>query len=163
MSALMVLIVWAAATSCLITAFGGRLWRTVSSTLRIYLVLGWALVSIGMIQTMFTPLRFKQFDEAALWFATAGLAIILTGAINLLNLGRRLKDAGVRHVCLAANLAMTAVFVAVATHRGAEPPHDPVSVALMSVAALAALLGSGIRQPGSPRSAGNDLGAAHGD
>jgi hypothetical protein len=143
MDALILLTVWSAVTACLVAAFGRQLWRELSPFPKIYLVLSWAIVSIGVIQTMFTALRFEQFDEAALWFATAGMAIALTGAMNLLNLGRHLEDAGVRRVCLVANLAMTVVFVAVATHRGAEPPHDPVSVMLMTVAGLATLLGSG--------------------
>jgi len=156
MSALILLTVWFVATSFLVAAFSRRMWYTLSPLLRLYLVVCWALVSIGMIQSMSTPLRFKPFDEAALWFATAGMAITLTGAINLLNLGRYLKDAGVRRVCLVANLAITAVFVAVATHRGAELPHDPVSVTLMSVAVLATLLGSGIHEDARSRSVSND-------
>jgi len=144
MDGVIVLVLWSAATFLLVTAFGKRLWDKVSPLLRIYLVLCWALVSIGAIQTMVTPIRFKPINEAGLWFATAGMAIALTGAVNLLNLGRHLEDTGVRRVCLAANLAITIVFVAVATHRGAERPHDPVSIALMTVAALATLLGSGV-------------------
>ncbi len=157
MDGVIVLVLWFAATSFLVAAFGRRLWRKVSSLLRIYLVQCWALVSIGVIQTMVTPIRFKPIDEAGLWFATAGMAIALTGAVNLLNLGRHLQDTGVRRVCLVANLAITIVFVAVATHRGAEPPHDPVSVVLMTVAVLATLLGSGIRQVVPPRSAGKNM------
>ena len=157
MSALVFLTLWFAATSCFTAAFGRQLWPKLSLLLRTYLVLCWALVSVGVIQTIFTVLKFKQFDEAALWFATAGMAITLTGALNLLNLGRYLKDAGVRRVCLVANVAITAVFVAVATHRGAEPPHDPVSVVLMSVAVLATLLGSGVYKAEPPRWASNHV------
>ncbi len=146
------LVLWFAATAFLVTAFGRRLWYKLSPLPRIYLVVCWALVSVGVIQSMVAPIRFRPLDEAGLWFATAGMAIALTGAVNLLNLGRYLEDTGVRRVCLVANLAMTIVFVAVATHRGAEPPHDPVSVALMTVALLATLLGSGIRQLIPPRS-----------
>ena len=128
-----------------------------SPRLRIYLVVGWALTTIGVIQILFTGLRFEQFDEGALWFATAGMAISLTGALNLLNLGRYLKDPGVKRVCLIANLATTAVFVAVATHRGAEPPHDPVSLALMTVAMIATVLGSGFQQGTSLGSASDSV------
>ena len=145
MSALIFLAIWFVATFCLVGAFGRRLWNALSSSLRLYLVVGWSLVSIGVIQMMFSPFRFRSFDEAALWFATAGLAITLTGALNILNLGRQRADRGLRRVCVAANLAITVVFVAVATHRGAEPPHDPVSVALMSVGVVATVLSGGIR------------------
>jgi len=157
MDSVIVLLLWFVATCFLVAAFSRRLWHKLSALLRIYLVLCWALVSIGVIQAMVTPIRFKPIDEAGLWFATAGLAVALTGAMNLLNLGRHLEDTGVRRVCLAANLAITIVFVAVATHRGAEPPHDPVSITLMTVAVFATLLGSGIRQLTPPRSAGNNM------
>ncbi len=146
MSALIFLAIWFVATSCLVGAFGKRLWNTLSSPLRLYLVVGWSLVSIGAIQMMFSPFRFRSFDEAALWFATAGIAVILTGALNILNLGRQRADAGLRRVCVAANIAITVVFVAVATHRGAEPPHEPVSVALMGVGVVATVLSGGIRR-----------------
>jgi hypothetical protein len=144
MSAIILLTAWAAVTAAVVAFLDRRLWAGLAPRLRVYLVVAWALTTIGIIQILFTGARFEQFDEGALWFATAGLAISLTGAMNLLNLGRHLKDDGVRRVCLVANLATTAVFVAVATHRGAEPPHDPVSVALMTVAVVATLLGSGL-------------------
>lgn len=152
MSAFILLTVWVAVTAGVVAFLGRRLWAGLSPRLRVYLVVAWALTTIGVIQIMFTGVRFEQFDEGALWFATAGLAISLTGAMNLLNLGRYLKDVGVRRVCLVANLATTAVFVAVATHRGAEPPHDPVSVALMTVAVVATLLGSGMHRAVPSRS-----------
>ncbi len=157
MDGMIFLALWFAATSFLVAVFGRRLWYKLSPLPRMYLVLCWALVSTGVIQAMVTPIRFKPIDEAGLWFATAGMGIALTGAVNLLNLGRSMEDTGVRRVCLVANLAMTIVFVAVATHRGAEPPHDPVSVALITTAVLATLLGSGIRKLVPPGSAGNDL------
>ena len=157
MDGVIFLALWFGATTFLVAAFGRRLWDRLSVLARMYLVLGWALVSVGVIQAMVTPIRFKPVDEAGLWFATAGMAIALTGAVNLLNLGRYLQDIGLRRVCLVANLATTIVFVAVATHRGGEPPHDPVSVALMTVAVLATLLGSGVHQLVHPASGSEHL------
>jgi hypothetical protein len=146
MSAFILLTVWGAVTAGVVALLGRRVWVRLSPRLRIYFVAAWALTTVGVIQILFTGARFEHFDEGALWFATAGLAISLTGAMNLLNVGRYLRDAGVRRVCLGANLATTVVFVAVATHRGTEPPHDPVSVVLMTVAVVATLLGSGMHQ-----------------
>ena len=99
MSAVIALAVWFAATACLMSIFAKRLWRSLSLSLRLYLVAGWALFSIGVLQTISTPLHFSTFGETALWFATSGVAVGLTGALNLLNLGREFKDAGVRRVC----------------------------------------------------------------
>jgi len=137
MDALIMLTMWSGATVLLMGLFGRRRWALLGPSLRLYLALGWALVSLGSIQMLFTPLRFGSFDENALWFATSGGAIILTGALNLLNLVRRADARVIRRLCLAANVWITLVFVAVATHRGAEPFHDPVSVVMVVVAVAA--------------------------
>ena len=137
MDALVMLSVWAAATALLLALFGRRRWVSLAPRLRVDLALGWALVALGLLQVSFTPLRFATFDESALWFSTSGGAIVLTGALNLLTLTPRAGDPSIRRLCLAANLWMTAVFVAIATHRGAEPPHDPVSVVMIAVAVAA--------------------------
>ena len=131
-------LVWAGATALLLRLFGRRRWATLPPRLRIDLSLAWALVSLGALQVLFTPLRFASFDEGALWFSTSGGAIVLTGALNLLHLARRPVEAAIGRLCLAANLWLSFVFVAVATHRGAEPPHDPMSVAMIAVALGAA-------------------------
>jgi len=157
MSAFVFLTVWFAETFCLVGVFGKRLWGTLSSPLRLYLVVGWSLVSIGATQMIFSPFRFGSFNEAALWFATAGIAVTLTGALNILNLGRQRGDAGLRRVCLAANLAITVLFVAVATHRGAEPPHDLVSIAFMGVGIVATLLSGRIPSLASPGPRGEGI------
>ncbi len=152
MSALILLAGWFSATALLVGIFNRRLWHSLSASLRLYLGLGWALVSIGVIQAMFTPLRFTSFDESALWFATSGSAVVLTGALNLLNVRGQRQDAGLRRVCMAANAWVTLVFVAVATHRGQEPLHDPVSAVLVAVAGAATVLsGDFLRAaPGRP-------------
>ena len=140
MSAFFLLVVWFTATTLLLWAFGRGLWHALPTLLRLYLVAGWALVSIGAIQTMFSALRFDSFDEAALWFATAGIAVSLTGALNLLNVARRREDVPIRQVSVAANVLITAVFVAMATHRGGALPHDPVSISLVAVGVTATVL-----------------------
>jgi len=104
-----------------------------------YRVAGASLVSIGALQVAATPLVLGRFEEQTLWFVTAGIAVVLVGVLNLLNLRYRRVAPGLRPVCAAANLAMAVVFVAVATHRGAEPPHDPVSVAWLALALGAAM------------------------
>jgi hypothetical protein len=141
MSAIILLFaLWLGASVFLLWAFSRRLWLTSALPSRLYLVAGWSLVSIGIIQAAYSAFKFSSFDETALWFATAGMGISLTGALNLLNLGRRCQDIGLRRVCFAANVCVTVMFVAVATHRGAEPPHDPVSVSFIAVGTAATLL-----------------------
>jgi hypothetical protein len=131
---------WSLCTTVLLRLLLARLWRSGGAASRAYLIAGSSLLSIGVLQMAATPLVFGRFEEQALWFVTAGLAVALVGVLNLLNLRYRRVAPGLRPVCVAANLALTGVFVAVATHRGAEPPHDPVSVALMALALGAAYL-----------------------
>ena len=142
---LIFLFIWIVLALALARLLTGRLWRTLPLSLRLYLFAGWSLVSFGALQVVISPFKFRPFDETALWFATAGMAVILAGALNLLNLGRHLEDAWLRRTCLAANVAVTLVFVAVATHRGAEPPHDPVSIGLLVVGLFACWMSGRIR------------------
>ena len=129
---------WSLCTVVLLRVLLARLWRSGDIAARAYLIAGASLVSIGALQMAATPLVFSRFEEQTLWFITAAFAVVLVGVLNLLNLRYRRVAPGLRPVCVAANLAMAAVFVAVATHRGAEPPHDPVSVVLMALALGAA-------------------------
>jgi len=140
MGGVMFLAAWSLCTVVLLRILLARLWRSGGIAARTYLIAGASLVSIGVLQVAATPLVFSRFEEQTLWFITAGFAVVLVGVLNLLNLRYRRVAPGLRPVCVAANLAMTAVFVAVATHRGEEPPHDPVSVALMALALGAAYL-----------------------
>jgi len=140
MDALVMLAIWSGATILLVALFGRRAWGAAAPAPRLYLALGWALVSLGGLQMLVTPLRYESFDESALWFATSGGAIGLTGALNLLNLARRRHEPATRHLCIAADLFITLVFLAVATHRGQEPPHDPVSALMIAVAVAATAL-----------------------
>ncbi len=130
-------VAWFGATVGLIALFDKRHWRPASVGNRTYQAASWALVAIGMLQTIFTPLRYQQFSEEALWFGAAGLGVTLGGVVNVLNLATARADTALRRVCLGANIGVSAVFVAVATHRGAEFLHDPIS-ALMVAAAVAA-------------------------
>lgn len=140
MSTLLLLIVWFLTTSLLAWAFGRELWRELPVLLRLYLAAGCALVSIGAIQTIFSVQRFDSFSEAALWFATAGIAVSLTGALNLLNVAKRREDVPIRRVALAANVLITAVFIAIATHRGEALPHDVVSISFIVLGVTATVL-----------------------
>ena len=59
---------------------------------------------------------FRAFDElssAALWFFSGGMAILLTGALNVLNRSYGRVAPGLRLVCIGANVVLLS-FAAVA-------------------------------------------------
>jgi hypothetical protein len=51
---------------------------------RLYALIGWAIVALGTMHMLATFRFFHTLNGAALWFFTGGLAIALTGALNLL-------------------------------------------------------------------------------
>ena len=85
---------------------------------RLYLVLAVLIIVLGLVHLLATLLLFDAFSSRALWFASAGLAIVLTGILNLLNRAYGAAAKGVRWAAVGANLAMT-LFAALAGFAGA--------------------------------------------
>jgi hypothetical protein len=57
---------------------------------------------------MLATVRFySSLTQAALWFFSGGIAMSLTGALNLLNRRYGLLAPGLRRVCLATNIVIT--------------------------------------------------------
>ena len=73
----------------------------------VYLVLSLAIIALGMVHIAATPHFFPHLTPGALWFASGGWAIILTGALNLLRRAYGEMALGVRLVCVIANVVMT--------------------------------------------------------
>ena len=73
----------------------------------VYFVLSLGIISLGVIHIAATPRYFTHLTSAAVWFASGGLALILTGALNLLRRAYGEVAPGLRVVCVAANLVMT--------------------------------------------------------
>lgn len=80
---------------------------------RLYLILGWGLVSLGAIHMLATAQFFKTLTGAALWFFSGGIAMSLTGALNLLHRVYGRIAPGLRWVCIATNIVMTAFAITV--------------------------------------------------
>ena len=84
---------------------------------RVYLALSLGIIVLGMIHIAATPRYFTQLTSASVWFASGGLAMILTGALNLLRRRYGAVAPGLRVVCVAANVVMTS-FALVAGYAG---------------------------------------------
>ena len=135
MDAVVFILMWVCATGCLLAVFGRRQWGDRSASFRTYVLVSRALVALGILQVVVAPIRYHELSEAALWFGAAGYAVALTGVFNVLNLRRRLQDLDLKRVSGGAN-----IIVAIATHRGAEPLHDPVSGILVALGVTATTL-----------------------
>lgn len=73
----------------------------------VYLIFSIGVLALGAIHIAATPRFFAQLTSGAMWFASAGLAMMLTGALNLLRRAYGETAAGVRLVCIASNIVMT--------------------------------------------------------
>lgn len=74
---------------------------------RAYAALSWMAIGLGLIHVTATPLYSAHFTQAALWFASGGLAMILTGTLNLLNRTYGRAAAGLRRASVVTNVVMT--------------------------------------------------------
>ena len=73
---------------------------------RTYAVLGYGIVLLGIVHTIAATRIFSGLTANALWFISGGIAMALTGALNLLNNAYGRDARGVRRVCVATNLVM---------------------------------------------------------
>jgi hypothetical protein len=74
---------------------------------RTYFGLSLGIVALGAVHIAATPRFFPHLTSTAVWFASGGLAMILTGALNFLRRAYGERAPGVRVVCIGANVAMT--------------------------------------------------------
>jgi len=65
------------------------------------------IIALGAIHIAATPRFFAHLTSGAVWFASGGLAIILTGALNLLRRAYGEMASGLRLVCVVTNVVMT--------------------------------------------------------
>jgi hypothetical protein len=107
---------------------------------RAYLVISVGIIALGLVHIAATPRIFPALTSTAVWFASGGLAIILTGALNLLRRVYGEFAPGLRVVCVAANVVMTA-FALIAGYAGRASAFEFVLVlGLMGGATVFSLL-----------------------
>ena len=75
----------------------------------LYSVLSWGIIALGVVHMMSTFRLFGSLTGAAIWFFTGGIAMVLTGALNLLNRTYGAAAPGLRWFCVATNVTMTAL------------------------------------------------------
>ena len=116
---------------------------------RAYFVLSLGTMALGLIHVAATPRFFPHLTSGAVWFASGGLAIILTGALNLLRRVYGEVAPGLRRVCVGANVAMT-IFALLAGYAGHASARDYLIVlGLLGGITLLSLLPAAQRPAGT--------------
>ncbi len=109
---------------------------------RIYFSLSVGIMALGVVHIASTPRFFTELTNAAVWFAGGGLAIILTGALNLLRRAYGHLAPGLRLVCVAANAVITGFAVLASYVGGASALEVLVVFGLVGGATVLSLLPS---------------------
>ena len=84
----------------------------------VYAILSWGIVALGAVHMLATLRLFHTLNSSALWFFSGGIALALTGALNLLHRVYGRIAPGLRRVCIGTNILMTifGVLSGVVTH-----------------------------------------------
>jgi len=96
------------------------------------------IIALGLLHILFTFHDYDKFSLQALWFASAGVAIILAGFLNLVLLRDVGKDKIVRLLCILTNFIFVVMFGAVLFLM--PQPQVFFGVALFGVATILALI-----------------------
>ena len=77
-------------------------------------ILAWALIGLGVVQWIATPVLFETAEEPALWFFGGGITLAIVGAMNLLRLRYGSVARGLVLVAVGSNVALALFWVAMA-------------------------------------------------
>ncbi|MGI8639292.1 MAG: hypothetical protein ACR2MG_04995 [Pyrinomonadaceae bacterium] len=69
------------------------------------------IIALGVLHVLVTFHDYDSFSLEALWFASAGVAIILAGFLNIVLLRDVGKDTVIWTLCLITNLIFAVMFV----------------------------------------------------
>jgi hypothetical protein len=106
----------------------------------VYFVLSLGIVTLGVIHIAATPKLFSHLTSGALWFASGGLVLMLTGAFNLLRRAYGAIAYGLTLVCVITNVLMTGFALLQAYVTGASALQFVMVVGLMASATVLSVL-----------------------
>ncbi len=96
------------------------------------------MIALGLLHILFTFNDYDKFSLRALWFASAGVAIILAGFLNVVLLRDAGQDRVVRLLCILTNFIFVVMFGAALFLM--QQPQVFFGAALFGVATIIALL-----------------------
>lgn len=111
---------------------------------RMYLLFGSGLVILALVHMFATTQLYSSLTGRALWFFSGGIAMALTGALNLLNVSYGATAPGLRRVCIAANLVMTLFGIVAGIVTGASVPEFIIVVGLTAGATALSVTGKAL-------------------
>ena len=103
-------------------------------------ILAGLMIALGLLHILFTFQDYDEFSLRALWFASAGVAIILAGFLNIVLLRDVGKDKIVQFLCILTNLIFTVMFSAALVLM--QQPQVILGVALFGLASVVTFLSS---------------------
>ncbi|HEV2880861.1 MAG TPA: hypothetical protein VGX24_06090 [Pyrinomonadaceae bacterium] len=112
----------------------------------IHIVCTCLIIALGVLHLLFTFHDYDEFTLGALWFASAGVAIIFAGFLNLISIRLAGRDALARTLCFVSNLVLTALFVAALWLM--RQPQVFAGALLFAVASVASVASRGLRASG---------------
>jgi hypothetical protein len=116
----------------------------------LYLLLAILLILLGLLHVGSTPRLFGELNNRALWFASGGLLIILTGVLNLLNRAYGRAARGLSRVCLATNLTMLGFSALSGSVGGASAAELSAVLGLLGATTLLSSMPSALTEAASP-------------
>lgn len=117
---------------------------------RAYLAIGWGIILLGAIHMVATTRLFSAVTPRALWFFSGGIALVLTGALNLLNRSYGRATPGLRRVCISTNIVMTLFGAVVGTVDNATLAEWVIVLGLTAGATALSILKEASLPPHSP-------------
>jgi len=96
------------------------------------------IIVLGLVHVFVTFIDYDEFSLRALWFASAGVAIILAGFLNIILLRDTGKDKLVWVLCLITNVTFVVMFAAALLLM--KQPQVFFGVALFAAGAITAFL-----------------------
>lgn len=103
----------------------------------VHTICTYLIIALGLLHLLFTFHDYDAFTLRALWFASAGFAIMFAGFLNLILLRLARKETLVRALCVIANVICASLFGAALWLM--QQPQVFVGVLLFSIATIASL------------------------
>jgi len=106
----------------------------------LYRILSWGIVVLGTVHMLTTAALRGGSPAGRVWFFGAGIAMVLSGALNLLNSAYGAGARGVRWVCIGNNVLMTCFAVVAGVFTGAGPGQFATVLGLVGGATVLSFL-----------------------
>jgi hypothetical protein len=116
----------------------------------LYGTLSWGIVLLGTVHMLTTAALTGGSAAGRVWFFGAGIAMVLAGALNLLNRAYGARAVGVRRVCIGSNVLMTCFAVAAGVFTNAGPAQFIVVLGLVGITTVLSFLRTPFTVRGSP-------------